>query len=92
MMYWWHDGWGWGWADWLGMALMMVAFWGLLVLAVVVAVRWWRQSSAGPATPPPGPPPEPPVRDPRRILDERLASGDLSPDEYRERRELLEQT
>lgn len=84
-MMWWHDGWAWGWADWLGMALTMALFWGLLVFAVVMAVRMWRQPTAGPGEHRPPAPPE----DPLRILDERLARGDIDPEDYRARREML---
>ena len=37
MMGWYHDGTGWG--GWLVMALAMVAFWALVVLAVVALFR-----------------------------------------------------
>ena len=37
MMGWYKDGMGWG--GWIAMTLMMVAFWGLVILAVVAIFR-----------------------------------------------------
>ena len=34
----WNGGWGWG--GWILMTLVMVAFWGLVITAVVLAVRY----------------------------------------------------
>jgi putative membrane protein len=70
------DDWGAGW--WIAMALGMVLFWGLVIVGVVWLVRSvpWRadQRGAGPI----------------EILDRRLAAGEISADDYRERREILE--
>ena len=71
------DNWGAGW--WILMMVMMVAFWGLVILGVVWLVR-----SLGSAD-----------RHHRgtnaiEVLDSRLAHGEISPDEYRERRSVLE--
>lgn len=70
------DDWGAGW--WIAMALGMVLFWGLVIVGVVWLVRSvpWRadQRGAGPI----------------EILDRRLAAGEISADDYRERRETLE--
>ncbi|HKX76852.1 MAG TPA: SHOCT domain-containing protein [Acidimicrobiia bacterium] len=72
-MWYWH---GMGWWGWL----MMVAFWVLVVLLVVWAVR---SSTTGGST-------EPKEKDPRGILDERFARGEIDPEEYQERRAVLE--
>ena len=56
-----------GWGGWLLMILMMVLFWGLVVAAVVGLFRFGSQA-AGPT--------------PRELLDERLARGDLTFEEY----------
>lgn len=67
---------------WHGMGVwgwaMMLAFW----LAVVILIVWLVRSSASPRAP----------EDRRafRLLDERLAKGEIDADEYRERREVLE--
>ena len=71
------DNWGAGW--WILMMVMMVVFWGLLILGVVWLVR-----SLGPGHHHPHP-----GGSALELLDRRLASGEISPKEYRERRELL---
>lgn len=79
MMFW--DG-GWGPAGWIFMSLMMVGFWALVIAAVVFAVRAMGSD-----------------RDraraddqlaARRILNERLARGELTEEEYTRRRQLLD--
>jgi putative membrane protein len=68
--------WGAGW--WIAMALMMVVFWGLVIVGLVWLVRSLvpgRHSIHD--------------RDPREVLDHRLAIGEISVEEYRERRDLL---
>lgn len=71
------DGWGAGW--WMVMVLMMVVFWALVILGVVWLVR---SLAGGHHT----------IhhRDPAEVLDHRLASGEISPEEYRRLRETLE--
>lgn len=78
MMGWYHD--GAGGAGWLVMTLAMLAFWALVVGAVVLLSR----DTARSRTPAQGAP-----ADPWRILDERFALGQIGPDEYRERRAVL---
>lgn len=77
----WHDG-SWGPGAWIAMGLMMVAFWGLVMALVVYLVR-----NVGQRQPERSTSPEP--DDPRRILDQRFARGDIEADEYEQRRELL---
>ena len=71
-----HD-WSGGW--WVVMMLAMFLFWGLVIVGIVWLVRAGglgdRSSGAG--------------KGPREILDERLAAGDISIEEYERRRELL---
>ena len=43
----WYSGWGWG--AWLGMSLLMLAFWGLLAVGVVALVRALRRARPAPA-------------------------------------------
>ncbi len=67
--------WGAGW--WILMAAMMVVFWGLVIVGAVWLVRSaapGHQHHTGSAL---------------ELLDRRLASGEISPEEYRERREVL---
>ena len=70
----WHRSWGAG--DWLVMSLMMLIFWGALVAGAVWLVRNARRPghSTGSA---------------RQILDEKLAHGEVTEEEYLRRRELL---
>jgi putative membrane protein len=77
----WHDG-GWGPGAWIAMALMMLAFWALVVALVVYVFRSLTRTR-----------PEAPrpldQRDGMRILDERFARGEIDADEYTQRRDLL---
>lgn len=79
MMGWYNDGIGWG--GWIAMTLMMVAFWGLVIFAVVAIFRSTTKA-AGPAdsTSP---------RDPMRTLDERFARGEIDAEEYHSRQAIL---
>ena len=74
MMGWYHDGMGWG--GWLLMTLAMVAFWALVVFAVVALFR--------------GADPRTDRRTPEQILDERFARGEIDEVEYRIRRDALQ--
>ncbi|HET7734592.1 MAG TPA: SHOCT domain-containing protein [Nocardioidaceae bacterium] len=69
-----------GWGGWLLMTLGMLAFWVLIVAAVIAFVRALRDD---------GPHHSGPVVDPRALLDERFARGEIDAEEYRQRRELL---
>lgn len=77
-----YDGWfGLGTGGWVAMTLMMLAFWGLLGAGLVALVRY---AGGGSPSRVAG------HRDPLRLLDEELAKGTVSEDEYRRRRELLQ--
>ena len=76
MMWWGSDGWSWG--DWLAMSLMMVAFWALVVFAIVALVRSRHEHDG--------------VRDGRKpadILAERFARGEIDEAEFDQRAEAL---
>lgn len=76
-----HDiGWGW---EFL-MAIGMIAFWILVVLGVIWLVRGGASSSTLPSPPPA------PTESAIDILDRRLASGELTLEEYQERRDAIE--
>lgn len=77
-MMWWNNGMGWG--GWIAMALIMVAFWSLVVFGVVAIFRGDRESSSTRASL---------QRDPLEILDERFARGDIDAEEYNARRDAL---
>ena len=77
-----HHGGGWGLGTWITMGLMMLAFWGLLAALVVYLFHNLAHHQAGQVDP----------RGPdtgQRILDERLARGEIEADDYRQRSELL---
>ena len=80
MMWYWNGGMPWW--GWLLGALMMLVFWGRVIWGIWYLVtgvgRGWDRPPADP-----GPPVPPASPTPRQILDERLARGDISADEYR---------
>ncbi len=69
--------WGAGW--WVLMALMMVVFWGLVILGAVWLIRALMSERHGHGG-----------RSPIDVLDHRLASGEITPEEYRQRRSTLQ--
>lgn len=75
--------WGTGWGNGILGLLMMVLFWGGLVVLVVLALRGWdaNQRRDGRRTESP---------DARAILEERFARGEISEDEFEQRRKVLE--
>ena len=74
----WHDGsWGWGLA-------MMAVMWGALILIVYLVLRAFGRSDR---SRPGGEDP-----DPRGILEQRFARGEISEEEYRDRRGVLEES
>lgn len=78
-MMWYGDDPGWG--GWLLMTFGMVAFWTLVVVAVIALVRVLREEGSR----------RPPAEvDPRRLLDERFARGEIDAEDYKARRELLD--
>lgn len=85
MMYW-YDGHDAGWAWWQAglMWLAVIVFWALLIWAVYALVtgviRRSREQERGEQQP----------GGARRILDERLARGEIDPEEYRRLREILD--
>jgi putative membrane protein len=78
-MMWWYGG-GPGWGGWLMIALILLAFWALVVFGGVALYRTLRRNDHPPAS---GPDPA------ERLLDERLARGEIDIDEYTARRDLL---
>lgn len=69
------DGWDWFWG-----AIMMLLFWGVLVAGIVFAVRAFgarSQHDAGAA------------EDPQTILETRFAKGEISEEEFEERKRVL---
>ncbi len=70
-------GWGYG-PGFLG-ALMMLVFWGLIIALIVLAVRWFSDQRSGGKS-----------SDALDILKDRLAKGEIDPEEYEMRRKALE--
>jgi putative membrane protein len=77
MMGWYHDGAGWG--GWLVMTIAMLAFWALVVVAVVVLFRGSKSSGQESS----------PHQDPMDILNQRFARGEIDEDEYHARSAVL---
>ena len=77
MTYW--DGHSGGWA--VGMAIMMIVFWGSITALIWVGGRALLNRPPLPGASAP--------REPRDILAERLARGEIEPEEFERRLELL---
>lgn len=78
MMGWYGD--GPGWAGWIAMTLMMLAFWGLLIFG---GIALYRSANRDDRRPDRG------KGDAEQLLDERFARGEIDAEDYRQRRELL---
>jgi putative membrane protein len=67
-------------------ALVGLVFWGLVIVALVLGVRWLiRQNSQDRYTPPPAAP----AVDPLEVLRHRYAQGEIDEEEYERRRKTL---
>ncbi len=86
----WHDGGGNWW--WIPMTLMMIAFWAGLAWVVVTLVRHGAHQTTAATPPQPHLTPPLPPSDPRQLLAERLARGDIEIDDYRARLDALDQS
>ncbi len=75
----WYGGMGWG--GWILMTLVMLAFWALVVFAVVAIFRGIGRTS--------GPVERTNRRDPLDTLQERFARGEIDTDEYKARARVL---
>jgi putative membrane protein len=73
------------------MVIVMAAFWGGLIWLAIAFIRRDRREypPAGPHTAVPVGVPQP-RQDPAEILAERLARGEIEPDDYRRRLEALQ--
>lgn len=79
---------------WIPMTIMMIVFWGTLIWLAVALIRRPNHNLHATA---PGLMAQPPATSPRmptaqEILAERLARGEIEPDEYRLRLDALNQT
>lgn len=78
----WEGGHGhmmWGGGSGLFGALMMLVFWSAIIVGVVLGVRWLMERDRRSRRP-----------DALEILRERLARGEIDPEEYEARRKVLE--
>lgn len=78
----WNDDWGGG--GWWWMFLMMIVFWGGLIWLAVILIR--RDHHPRPQAPEVT---NPPRATPQEILAERLARGEIEPEDYRQRLDAL---
>ena len=74
---------GWG---WLLMTLGLLGFWTLVAVIAVALLRRPGQPHQQPQ------PDQQPRLNPEEVLAERLARGELDPDEYRQRLQTLQET
>jgi putative membrane protein len=73
-------GWGWGmhpmwgyWGAWgIGMMLMMLVFWGVVIVGIVLAIRWFASQGRDAR----------PADTALDILRQRYARGDISKEEF----------
>lgn len=81
----WGYGWdmGWGWGHMLSGGLMMILFWGGIILVIVFAVRALGGGSSQ------GTPPTASRNKALDILQERFARGEIDKAEFDERKRLL---
>lgn len=82
-----NDGPGDGAWMWIPMMVMMLVFWGGLIALAVVFIR----RPHHPAPPEPGPAVDA-KQTPQEILAERLARGEIDPDDYQQRLDALHRT
>ena len=79
----WHRGWDWGWGHMIFGSLMMVVFWGGIIIAIVLVARSFGGGTSHGAT-------HPASRN--RALDiikDRFARGEIDKEEFDERKRLL---
>lgn len=77
---WWHD----TGASWVWMSVMMVAFWTIVVVAVIGVARASKNPHDGSWSERPAAP------TPKEILAERYARGEIDSEEYRHRLDEIE--
>jgi putative membrane protein len=78
---WMHGGWGWGWM--ILMMVVMVLFWGAVILGIVWLSRGASRGGSALDEKPAG------GESPLEILERRFAEGSINADDYQARREVL---
>ena len=84
MHYGYYNGGGGHWGAWILGIIAMLVFWGALAWIIVPLLRQRGSHSNPRPVPPSGTSP-----DALRILDERLARGEIEEEEYKRRRDLI---
>jgi putative membrane protein len=79
----WHYGGNWGWGHMIFGSVMMLLFWGVIIVGIVLVVRWLaggisQESRSSPIQ-----------KRSLEILEERFAKGEIDKDEFEERKRLL---
>jgi putative membrane protein len=78
-----HYGWDWGWGHMIFGSVMMVLFWGGIIVLIVLAVRWMGGGTSH------GPVPPSSQKSALDILERRFAQGEIDKEEFEERKRLL---
>ncbi|KAA3628288.1 MAG: SHOCT domain-containing protein [Proteobacteria bacterium] len=76
----WRYGWDWGWGHMLFGSLMMLLFWGVIIVLIVAVVRWLGGGSAQ------GGESAPARNRALEVLQERYARGEIDREEYEQKR------
>jgi putative membrane protein len=71
---------GWDGTDWIWMTFMMIAFWGGLAAVVVFAIKGFGDTRRGSETQ---------TQDARTVLETRFVKGDISEQEFEDRKKTL---
>jgi len=79
----WGRGWDWGWGHMIGGPLMMILFWGGLIIVIVLAVRGFGGSKSQDGAP------SRPVKSALDILEDRFARGEIDKEEFEGRKRIL---
>jgi putative membrane protein len=80
----WYDHGNIGTGGWVLMSLMMLVFWGAVIFGGIALWRATRRDANRNTVPEEASRP-----DAQQLLDERFARGEIQPDDYQRRRELL---
>ncbi len=78
----WHYGGDWGWGHMIFGSVMMLLFWGVIIVGIVIVVRWLAggvSQQSGSSS----------QKRSLEILEERFARGEIDKEEFEERKRLL---
>lgn len=86
-----HDGWGGGSWEWIVMVALMVLFWGGIIWVSITLIRRTGRPTSQVGAAETGSAPPTVWPNPQDVLADRLARGDIDPDDYRQRLDALRQ-